>query len=77
MMRIGLLVLSVIVLSGCSMLEKKLPAPCGVSDYIEMPKGSVVTGVPLPTDEAGKTYNIVTPKDGFWISMACDERIGR
>jgi hypothetical protein len=75
-MRIGMLALVVIVLSGCA-LTKKLPAPCGVTDYIEMPKGTVVTNVGLPTDEAGKKYNVITPKDGFWISLDCDNRIGR
>lgn len=75
-MRIGMLVLSVVALSGCSMLHKSLPAPCGVNDYIECPQGAVIQGVPLPTDEK-KTYNIVTPKLGFWISQECDERIGR
>ena len=81
-MRIGTLVLVAIVLSsmlcGCAMFKaKNLPAPCGVTDYIEMPKGTVVTGVALPTDETGKKYNVVVPKDGFWISLDCDDRIGR
>jgi len=75
-MRIGTLVLAVIVLSGCSMIEKKLPAPCGVNDYIACPQGTRISGVPLPTDE-NKTYTVVTPKLGFWISQECDERIGR
>ena len=75
-MRIGMLVLAVIVLSGCAMLPKKLPAPCGVTDYIEIPVGGKIQGVKLPTDE-NKTYTVVTPKVGFWISQECDERIGR
>lgn len=80
-MRTGLLALSVIglsilLLTGCAS-QKKLLAPCGANDYIEMEPGTVITGVTLPTDEVGKKYNIVTPKKGFWISMACDERIGR
>lgn len=79
-MRTGLLVLVVIassLLCGCSMLEKKLPAPCGVNDYIDTDVGTVITGVTLPTDEAGKKYNVVTPKKGFWISTDCDNRLGR
>ena len=76
-MRIGMLALAVIALSGCSMFQKNLPAPCGVNDYIETDVGTVITGVALPTDEADKKYNIVTPKTGFWISMDCDNRIGR
>lgn len=75
-MRTGMLVLSVIILSGCSALQSKLPAPCGVNDYIACPAGTKIQGVPLPTDE-NKTYTVVTPKLGFWISQECDERIGR
>ena len=75
-MRIGMLALVVIALSGCSMLEKKLPAPCGVGDYVETAVGTKITGVALPTDE-DKTYTIVTPKPGFWMSLDCDNRIGR
>ena len=76
-MRIGLLVLAVIGLSGCAMFQPKhLSSPCGVTDYVWTPVGTVIGNVPLPTDEK-KTYNIVTTKPGFWISTACDERIGR
>ncbi len=73
--RIGL---SLVILSlwGCSMIPHKLPAPCGVNDYIACPAGTKIAGVPLPTDE-NKTYTVVTPKVGFWISAECDERIGR
>ncbi len=74
-MRIGMLVLAVIALSGCA-FSKPLPAPCGVTDYVEVPKGGTIANVPLPTDES-KTYTIVTPKPGFWISLDCDKRIGR
>ena len=74
MMRIGVLVLtSVMLVSGCAYLPKsKVQSPCGVDGYIQMPAGSVVTGVPLPTDE-NKKYNIVTDKDGFWMSLACHD----
>ena len=78
-MRTGMLVLAVIALSllcGCSAFQKSLPAPCGATDYIACPAGTKINDVPLPTDE-DKTYTIVTPKVGFWISQECDERIGR
>ena len=72
-MRIGMLVLSVIALSGCA-FNQKLNAPCGVDGYIETEAGTVITGVALPTDE-NKTYNVVTPKKGAWFSQECFERI--
>jgi hypothetical protein len=79
-MHTGRLVASVIGLSllcGCAMFQPKhLLAPCGANDYIACPIGTKIQGVPLPTDE-NKTYTVVTPKVGFWISMECDERIGR
>lgn len=40
----------------------------GADDLIVVPKGSVIQGVALPTDEH-KTYNVITPKSGFWISQ--------
>jgi hypothetical protein len=72
-----MLVLAVIVLSlfaGCAVFSKKLPAPCGVTDYIETKEGDVINGVSLPTDE-NKTYNVVLPKVGAWFSQECYERI--
>ena len=74
LMLIGMLGVSV---TGCSLIPHKLPAPCGVTDYIACPQGTKISGVPLPTDEVNKTYTVVTPKLGFWISQECDERIGR
>lgn len=77
-MRIGTLALAVIVLSfiGCAHKNQNITAPCGIGDYIEVPVGSVITNVPLPTDE-GKKYNIVVEKNGYWISLECDNRLGR
>lgn len=75
-MRIGLLGLISIVLvsSGCAMLKKAdVVSPCGVDHYVELPVGSVITGVPLPTDEADKKYNIVTRHPGFWMSLPCHD----
>ena len=60
---------------SCSMLSKPTQ-PCGVTDYIATDVGTKITGVALPTDEPGKTYNIVTPKDGFWMSLDCHNRMG-
>jgi hypothetical protein len=74
----GFAALAIVSFTGCSMLQPKhLLAPCGVNDYIEIPIGGKIEGVKLPTDEQGKTYTVVTPKTGFWISQECDERIGR
>jgi hypothetical protein len=71
---IGLLVVSVIGLSGCAGFQKKIDGPCGVDGYIETEAGTVITGVALPTDEK-KTYNVVTPKKGAWFSQECFDRI--
>lgn len=69
---IGMLVLGVNVVSGCA--HKQLGSvPCGVEDYVFIPKESKLANVPLPTDE-NKTYTVVTKKDGFWISKDCDSR---
>jgi hypothetical protein len=63
-------------LSGCALLTPKIPAPCGVTGYIDMPTGTKIQGVPLPTDE-NKTYTVVTPKPGFWMSLECMGRLDR
>lgn len=72
-MRIGMLMLISIMLSGCFATSKGFVTPCSVNDYLDINKGSVITGVVLPTDES-KTYNIVTPKEGYWSSLECDNR---
>lgn len=78
-MRIGLLVLiSTLLVSGCAMLDRKsvqntVQSPCGVEGYIQIPAGSVITGVSLPTDEPNKKYNIVTQVNGFWMSLPCHD----
>lgn len=53
-----------ITLSGCA---SKVAVIGGVRDMIEVPKGSVIKNVALPTTE-GKAYDIQTDKDGFWLS---------
>ena len=73
------LVLSVIglsLLSGCAMLKGPMD-PAGVTDWIELPVGAVVTGVPLPTDEPNKKYNIVISKPSAIISQECLNRLGK
>jgi hypothetical protein len=51
--------------------------PAGVTDWIELPVGAVVTGVPLPTDEPNKKYNIVISKPSAIISQECLNRLGK
>lgn len=53
-------------LSGC--ITRPAAVVGGADDLIVVPKGSIIQGVKLPTDE-DKTYNIKTPKAGYWISM--------
>ena len=41
---------------------------------IRIPKGAVINDVPLPTDEA-LNYNVITQKDGYWLSLDAWNRI--
>jgi len=41
---------------------------------IRIPKGVIINNVALPTDE-GKTYNVITQKDGYWLSLDAWNRI--
>lgn len=52
--------------SGC--FTKKTALVGGPGDLIFVPKGGEISNVPLPTNE-GKTYTVVTPKPGYWVSM--------
>ena len=61
------------LLSGCSTTPNPT-VPCGIGDYIEMPVGSIVNNIPLPTTEA-KNYDIKVPKNGMWISLDCYNRL--
>ena len=58
------------LLSGCAFNKGAASGntPMGLRDYIEIPAESVITNVPMPTDEK-KKYNIVTEKNGVWISL--------
>jgi len=68
-----MLVLSLIGLSGCALLPKRVIIAGGPEDVLVIPMGSSISNIPLPTDE-NKTYTIVTQKDGLWISLDADQR---
>lgn len=59
--------------SGCAHKTSSESA-LAATDFIYIPKGTHISGVALPTDE-NKTYTIVTPKDGWWISKEGDDRL--
>ncbi len=59
-------------LSGCATARPAVVG--GVEDMIRMPKGVVINDVSLPTDE-GKNYNIITQKDGIWLSLDAWNRV--
>lgn len=66
------------VFSGCA--HKTFTEPCGATDFGYLPKGTVINNVPLPTDEKNtdgtkKNYNLVIPKDSFWMTKECDARV--
>lgn len=64
-----------ILLSGCAAFQSDPVVVGGVRDYIEIPANSVITNVPLPTDEGDKKYNIVVPKNGVYLSLDAWNRI--
>ena len=75
-MRIKMLVIGAILCSGCAMF--KGPAePLGIRDYLELNPGTVITGVSLPTDEKGKTYNVVLEKPTACFSLEAWNRMER
>jgi hypothetical protein len=76
MKKLVLALIAVGMLSGCAMLKGPME-PAGVTDWIELPVGAVVTGVTLPTDETGKKYNIVITKPSAIVSMDCLNRMGK
>lgn len=69
---IGTLALVSVAVSGCAFFRPGT-VPCGATDYVYMPKGAKLLNVPLPTED-GKPQNLITAKDGFWISKDCDAR---
>jgi len=60
--------------SGCASKNNDAKTALAATDFIYIPKGTAIAGVALPTNE-NKTYTIVTPKDGWWISKEGDMRI--
>lgn len=77
-MRGKLLVASVIAVSltGCAFIKPKME-PGGITDWIELQPGAVVTNVELPTDEAGKKYNIIIKKPSAVVSLDMLDRMGK
>ena len=63
-------------LSGCAMFKGPIE-PGGVTDWVELPVGSVITGVALPTDEPNKKYNIVVSKPSAVVSLDMLDRMGK
>jgi hypothetical protein len=51
--------------------------PGGVTDWIELEPGAVVTNVKLPTDEPDKKYNIVVQKPSAVVSLDMLDRMGK
>ena len=74
-MRIWMLGLISILLCSCSMLPTKTVIMGGVDDVVNIPAGAKVCNVPLPTDETGKTYCIVTSKPSQLVSLDAQNRI--
>ena len=70
------LVMIAIMLSGCALMKPRME-PGGIKDWIECPVGTVVTGVPLPTDEPNKKYNIVVSKPSALVSLDMIDRMGK
>ena len=61
-----------VILSGCA--HSRPAVVGGVEDMIRIPKGVIINNVALPTDE-GKAYNVITQKDGYWLSLDAWNRI--
>jgi len=73
-----LLVIIVIGLSitGCALLQGRTE-PMGITDWVELPIGTEISGVPLPTTEEGKTYTIVVSKPSAMVSLDGLDRMGK
>lgn len=63
-------------LSGCAYFRGPIE-PGGVTDWVELPVGAVITGVSLPTDEPNKKYNIVVSKPSAVVSLDMLDRMGK
>lgn len=71
-MRFWTLLMTSVILSGCASSRPAVVG--GVEDMIRIPKGAVINDVPLPTDQ-GLNYNVITQKDGYWLSLDAWNRI--
>ena len=71
-MRFWILLMISVALSGCASSRPAVVG--GVEDMIRIPKGVIINNVALPTDE-GKAYNVITQKDGYWLSLDAWNRI--
>ncbi len=74
-MRLMMLVLIAIILNGCALLPKQTVVLGGVRDIVDIDTGAKVCNIKLPTDEAGKTYCIVTEKPMRLISLDAWNRL--
>lgn len=73
-MRLMMLVLIGITLSGCSLLPKQTIVLGGVNHVVDVPAGGKVCEVSLPTDE-NKKYCIITTEPMRLISLKAWERL--
>ena len=73
---ISILSLASVVVNGCAHKPQTVSdyQALAATDFVYCPKGTKIANVGLPTDE-NKTYTIVTPKDGWWISKEGDARL--
>lgn len=74
-MRLWMLALISMALSGCALLPTKTVMLGGINDIVNVPPGGKVCNVALPTDEPGKTYCIVTTKPMQLVSLDAQNRI--
>ena len=75
-MRSLYMIFLIIFIQGCAFFKPGVE-PGGVSDWIELQPGAVVTGVSLPTDEVGKKYNIIVSKPSALVSLDMLDRMGK
>lgn len=78
-MLLKMLMLISITLSvaGCALIPEKLVPLGGLDDVIDVPAGAKLCNVPLPTDEEGKTYCIVTSKPMQLRSLDAQNRLDK
>ena len=74
-MRLMMLALIGITLSGCALLPKQTIVLGGIKDVVDVAAGAEVCNVPLPTNEPEKTYCIVTSEPMRLISLKAWNRL--